>query len=202
MKLRTSTTSPFVRKVLAVASECGLTSRIETVPTNPYAADTTLRDDNPLGKVPALVTDDGLVLIDSPVICEYLDSLSLGAKLYPAPGPERWRALRWQALGDGICDAGALRRQEIILRPPELRSADWDARQARAIAAALDVLEREAAGLSGAALCIGHIAVACALGYLDFRFAAEAWREGRPALAAWQRSFAQRRSLKETEPRE
>ncbi|MEK7820711.1 MAG: glutathione S-transferase N-terminal domain-containing protein, partial [Pseudomonadota bacterium] len=109
MKLRFSPTSPYVRKVCVVALETGLFARLDLAPTNVWAADTDIGRDNPLGKVPALATDGGEVLFDSPVICEYLDSLHDGAKLFPAAGGARWTALRRQALADGILDASVLR---------------------------------------------------------------------------------------------
>jgi glutathione S-transferase len=195
MKLRYTPPSPFVRKVLVLAIEAGLRERIELVPTKPWDPETDLTLDNPLGKVPALVTDDAGVLYDSRVICEYLDSLHNGGPFIPSSGARRWRVLRRQALADGIMDAAVLRVNE-GRRPAELRSDDWVERQRSKIARGLDALEAEVADFGD--LDIGLIAVGCALGYLDFRFPEETWRAGRPGLAAWYAGIAQRPSFAET----
>ncbi len=199
MKLRFSPTSPYVRKCLAVAIETGLEERIEIVDTNPLDPGTDLPENNPLGKIPALVTDDGEALYDSRVICEYLDSLHDRAKLFPASGEARWRTLKLMALADGIEDAAVLRMFE-RRRPAEKRSADWNARQRKKVTRALDALEEEAPSFEG--VDIGLIAAACALGYLDFRFPDEDWRNGRPRLEAWYEEFAKRPSLARTVPKE
>ncbi len=199
MKLRYSATSPYVRKVLMVAAACGIADRVRRDPTDPWAADTTLGHDNPLGKVPALVLDDGSTLYDSPVICEYLDWAAGGGRAIPAPGPARWAALRRQALGDGICDAAILRRLEQTQRPAERRSDTWDARQKGHVTRALNALEAEA-GMLGDGLDVGTISILVALGYLDFRFAAEDWRQGRPNLTAWFARAAAHPSFVETAP--
>lgn len=183
MKLRYSATSPYVRKVTMTIIACGLEDKVERVATNAWDADTDLPADNPLGKVPALTADDGTVLFDSPVICEYLDSLHDGAKLFPAAGPARWAALRLQALGDGLNDAAVARRLE-VMRPDGERSQKWIDRQATAMTRTLDVLEAEADAFSQS-LDIGALAVMSALGYLDLRFVEDDWRAGRPKLAAW-----------------
>ncbi|MFD1625310.1 glutathione S-transferase N-terminal domain-containing protein [Azospirillum griseum] len=198
MTLRWSATSPFVRKVMMVAIERGLADAITRQPTDPWSADTDLPQGNPLGKVPALTLADGTVLFDSPVIAEYLDSLGDAAPLFPAVGPARWAALRLQAIADGVCDAAILRRLEAN-RPDGEKSAGWSERQRLAVARSLDLLEAEAAGL-GEAVTIGTLAVLAALGYLDFRFAHEPWREGRPALAAWHARMADRDSVRLTAP--
>ncbi|MCC7049514.1 MAG: glutathione S-transferase N-terminal domain-containing protein [Alphaproteobacteria bacterium] len=200
MKLRYWPTSPFVRKVMVVAIETGLLPKMTPEPTNVWSADTDIGRDNPLGKVPALMTDDGQVLFDSPVICEYLDSLHGGAKLFPPAGPARWQALRQQAIADGILDAAILARLEAN-RPQERVSQDWIIRQKRAVARAMDTLEAEAGAL-GVAITIGHIAVGCACGYLDLRFAADRWRQTRPKLAAWYETMASRRSFLDTVPKD
>lgn len=200
MKLRYSTTSPFARKCLAVAFEAGLDKRIETVVTNAWAADTDLPRDNPLCKVPALVTDGGEVLYDSPVICEYLDSLHDGRRLFPASGGERWRQLRLQALGDGILDAAVQVRIETAMRPEAGRWPTWIERQQAAIARGCDALEQECAGW-GDEFLIGQITVACALGYIDLRKIAD-WRAGRPTLTAWFDKVSARPSMALTAPKE
>lgn len=200
MKLRFSATSPYVRKVMATAYETGLESRIERVPAAVWAPDTDIAKHNPLGKVPALITGEGEVLYDSPVICEYLDSLHKGPKLFPAAGTARWKTLKLQALADGILDAAILRRLE-GQRPPAQRSQAWLARQTASVKRGMDALETEAARW-GDALTIGQIAAGCACGYLDFRFGQEDWRPGRPRLAAWYQHFAERPSMQATAPRE
>lgn len=200
MKLRYSPTSPYVRKVMVVAHETGLAGRIGLVPTNVWASDTDIGRDNPLGKVPALTTDGGEVLYDLPVICEYLDLLHDGAKIFPASGGARWTALRRQALADGMLDAGILRRLESMRKEPE-RSASWIDRQRAAVARAMDTLEEEASNL-GASVTIGHVAIGCALGWFDFRFPGDDWRQGRPALAAWYAAFAGRPSMTRTVPKD
>ena len=142
-----------------------------------------------------------MALFNSRVICEYLDSLHGGRRMFPAPGPARWTALRRQAAADGILDAAVGTRYETFLRPEERRWPDWVAGQKAKVRGALDALEAEAASF-GETVDIGTIAIACALGYLDFRFAADDWRAGRPTLAAWYESFAQRPSMATTPPRE
>ncbi|MBN8889845.1 MAG: glutathione S-transferase [Rhodospirillales bacterium 70-18] len=181
MKIAYSAASPYVRKVMACAIARGIDGRIEawSVPTT----DPALTPVNPLSKVPTLLTDDGVALYDSPVICEYLDSLGDAPKLFPPPGPARWTALRQQALGDGIMDASQPRRREIALPQDEGRAGYIDLQRGK-VARAIDALEAEA-GTLGALATIGEIAIACALGYLDFRFANEPWRPGHPKLDAW-----------------
>lgn len=195
MKLRYAPTSPYVRKCLVVAVEAGLRDRIELVPTNPWRPETSLGRDNPLGKVPALTTDGGLVLFDSRVICEYLDWLGAGPKLFPPLGPARWQTLKFAALGEGMLDAADVRIME-SRRPPEKIDAAWDARKKVQIERALDELERLAPRLTE--LDIGAVTVGCALGELDFRFPTEDWRGSRPALARWYAGFAARPSMTTT----
>ncbi len=192
MKLCYSLTSPYVRKVVVCAAELGLGERIERIPSGPETA-AELRRDNPLGKVPALLTDDGEALYDSPVICEYLDSLHDGERLFPAAGEARWRALRLQALGDGVLDAAVFVVME-GRRPESERSPGFVELQKRKIGDALDALEADAGELGGA-LDIGAITVGCALGYLDFRLSEDGWRTGRPGLAAWYEDHARRPSM-------
>jgi glutathione S-transferase len=201
MKLHYSTTSPFVRKVMAVAIETGLDGRLELVtPTmTPVKPDADLVKDNPLGKVPCLVTADGAALYDSRVICEYLDSLHDGPKMFPAAGRARWTALRRQAEGDGIMDAGVLGRYETFLRPQERRWPEWLEGQKGKFRRALDSLEGEADGF-GDTVDIGTIAIGCALGYLDFRYGDEGWRATRPRLATWFERFAARPAMAKTAP--
>ena len=199
MQLYFNPASPFVRKVRITAHELGLSGEIEltSVTLTPVSPHEGLRANNPLGKIPALLTGDGTVLYDSPVICEYLDSLAGGNRIFPAPGAARWTALRRQALADGIMDAAVLTRYEQTLRPQDLRWREWADGQLLKIRAALDALEHES--LEGV-IDIGTISIACALGYLDLRFAGEGWRTHRPHLAAWLADVSQRPSLAATAP--
>ena len=198
MKLHWSPRSPFVRKVMIVAHELGLVDRLDRVRT--VAATTQphelLMRDNPLSKIPTLVLADGTVIYDSPVICEYFDSLHDGPKLFPASIPERMTALRWQALGDGMLDFLLLWRNELA-RPaqsePHLNT--YRVKRAKALAS----LEAEAGTLERTPYSIGHIAIGCALSYIDFRFAGDAWREAHPKLATWHGKIAARPSFRLTE---
>ena len=196
MKLYYSPTSPFVRKVVACAIARGLDERIERVETNPHESPPALVRDNPLSKVPCLVTDDGLALFDSPVICEYLDSVGDVMPLFPPHGAVRWRALRFQAIGDGIMDAAVTRRMEQG-RPREAARGAVVARQEAVITRALDLLEADA---PASHVDIGTITIACALGYLDLRFGEAQWREGRPKIAHWHEAMATRPELATTAP--
>jgi glutathione S-transferase len=196
MKLYHSPTSPYVRKVRICAIARRLEDRITLVPTNPNEDPPGLLADNPLSKVPTLVTDDGMALFDSPVICEYLDSLGAAPPMFPAPGAARWRALKFQAMGDGILDASVPRRSE-MLKPREEGRDALIARWRAAVERTLDALERD---LPPRGMDIGSIAVACALGYLDFRFPQEPWRATRPRLAAWFEAFSQDPTVARTAP--
>ncbi|MBI4184851.1 MAG: glutathione S-transferase N-terminal domain-containing protein [Proteobacteria bacterium] len=200
MKLFYSPMSPYVRKVMAVAIEAGVEDRIEKLATSPYELPPDLVKANPLSKIPALITDDGEALFDSPVICEYLDSLAKGPRLYPPAGPARWRALTLHSLGQGLLDAAVLRRQEGQRGKDKDRDAHM-AKLAGQMTRSLDALEARTKALEGPAT-IGSLTVGCALGYLDFRYAAEDWRKGRPRLAAWYDAFARRPSLVRTAPKE
>jgi glutathione S-transferase len=195
MKLRYSTTSPFVRKVHVLALETGQIDKIELVKT--VTTDPDLGRDNPLQKVPAIELDDGSSLYDSRVICEYLDAHA-GGKFFPASGPARWTALKRQALADGMADAAVLRMME-SKKPDNLRSADWDKRQKLKVTQGLAALEADHLGPQ---LDIGTLTVAILLDYLDFRFKAEDWRPAHPKLAAWHKTFSERASLKKTLPHE
>jgi len=197
MKIAYSAASPYVRKVMACAIARGLNDKIErwTVGTT----DPALLPFNPLSKVPSFVTDDGMMLYDSPVICEYLDSLGSAPQLFPAAGPARWNALRQQALGDGILDASQPRRREIALPQDDGRKAYIDLQRGK-VSRAVDALEKEA-GTFGELKTIGEITIGCALGYLDFRFANEPWRPGHPQLDAWYAKVVKLPPLAETMPK-
>ena len=196
MKLFFSATSPYVRKVMACAIATGLEPQITRVSTNPHESGAELLAANPLSRVPCLVTEDGLSLYDSPVICEYLDEVSEHIPLFPPKGAARWRALKLQAMGDGLMDAAVWRRGEQG-RPPEAARDAVMARHAEAVRRTLDALE---ADMPAAHLDIGTITVACALGYLDLRFAHEDWRAGHPRLAAWYAAILQEPCLAQTAP--
>jgi glutathione S-transferase len=202
MKLYFSGASPYVRKVMVTAIEAGVDKQIEQVPVtvSPVQPNKDLARENPLMKLPTLVTDDGMPLYDSYVICEYIDSLGKGAKLFPASGKERWKALTLHALATGITEAGLLTRYEELLRKPELRSAEWTQGQLAKINNGLDELERHANDLEGP-LNIGQVATACALGWLEFRKPAGDIRKGRPKLSAWYDKFVKRPSLQATLPK-
>ena len=196
MKLHYSATSPYVRKVVACAVARGIDGQIERVQTDPYGLPPGLLADNPLSKVPCLVTADGLALFDSPVICEYLDSVGDERPLFPPTGAARWRALRQQAVADGIIDAAVGVRLEQG-RPQDAARDAAMTRSKAAVERALDALE---ADVPVQHVDIGTIALACALGYLDLRFAADAWRARRPRLAAWNETMAARPELARTAP--
>lgn len=199
MKLIFSPASPFVRKVRVVIDESGLTDQVTPVPvqTTPLVTDPAARNANPLGKIPALVLDDGKSLFDSRVICRYLNDIS-GAGLYPA---ERlWDVLTLEALADGIMEAAVLMVYEGRLREAENRSVTWVEAQWEKITHALDALERQEFAAMQGDLNIAHLATACALDYLDFRHSALDWRKGRAALDKWHSQVARRTSLKTTLP--
>jgi glutathione S-transferase len=181
---------------MIAAHETGLAGRIECMRS--LAAFTQpnpdIMRDNPLSKIPTLVLDDGSPLYDSPVICEYLDGLHDGPRLFPADGPARFTALRRQALADGLLDTLILWRGE-RMRPEALRSTPHlDAFRVKTVSA-LDALDREAAALGADPFTIGHLAIGVALDYLTFRFEDFDWRSGRPALVAWHATFAARPSV-------
>ena len=196
MKLAYSPASPYVRKVTACAIKRGLNDKIERLKIG--TTDPELLKINPLSKVPTLITDDGLHLYDSPVICEYLDSVGSAPKLFPAAGPARWKALVQEALADGILDATQPRRREVALPQDEGRKS-YIALQQGKVSRALGEFEKQAASL-GALDTIGEITIGCALGYLDFRFGSEPWRPGHPKLEAWYAKVAKLPPLAETVP--
>jgi glutathione S-transferase len=200
LKLFYSPTSPYVRKCLVCAHETGLIDRIELPPAAPHPVnrDRALVAINPLGKLPTLLTDDGAVLYDSRVICEYFDALA-GGRLIPAGGPARWSALVDQSLADGILDAAVLTRYETVVRPEALRWPAWIEGQLDKVHCGLAEIERRAATF-GARIDIGTIATGCALAYVDFRYPALDWHSRCPTASAWFTSFSQRPSMRATEP--
>jgi len=195
MKLFHAVGSPFVRKCLVCAHELNLQERLELAPAapSPIKRDRALVALNPLGTVPTLMTEEGISLYDSPVICEYLNSVGDG-RLLPASGAKRWAVLVDQALADGIMDAALSTRYETAVRPEPLRWSEWVAGQLDKVGSGVTELERRAAEL-GDRIDIGTIAMGCALGYLDFRFASLGWPKSAPSLASWFERFSQRESM-------
>lgn len=199
MLLLHSHTSPFVRKVVIQLHETGLSDRVAIESVDGWSEPDHLTADNPLSMVPTLVLDDGSSLYDSPVICEYLDSLHDGPAMLPASGQRRWQVLREQALADGIVECAILIMMEQVKRPQELRWEWWLQIKQRAILRSLDYFETQAAGYASR-VDLGMIALAAALGYLDLRGGVGEWRDKRPALAGWFAGFAARPSMLASAP--
>lgn len=203
MKIIGSSTSPYVRKVRIVMAEKKLD--FQYLEENVWAPDTTIADANPLGKVPCLVMEGGEAVFDSRVIVEYLDTLSPVGKLIPPSGRERVEVKTWEALADGVLDAAVLARLEATWpgREPAQRSQAWIDRQLAKIDRSLQAM---ADGLGERPFCHGihftlaDVAVGCALGYLDFRFAHIDWRERHPNLARLQEKLSQRPSFADSLP--
>ena len=201
MKLMYAPPSPFARKVRVASIELGLTDEIELVftevvpgkPNQAYA-----KDYNPLRKIPALETEDGTVIFDSTVICEYLNTRA-GGTLIPAGGDDRIRVLTQHALAQGMCEAAVLIRYETFLRPEESRWQTWVDDQWDKIWKGLEWFEGDPGNLEEpvnlAQLCLG-----CLLGYLEFRFADSDWRGDLPNLATWYDLLAERDSFVLTDP--
>lgn len=195
MKLYSNPASPFARKCLVIAHELGL--KLDVILTRPFE-DPDFRRINPLGKIPALLLDDGSVLIDSPVICEYLNNTG-GGKFFPGQNiwkanTGRWKSLGLQALGDGIADAAVAYVVEGRQDPVNEKQR---ARHMASVAAGLDALERTSFAKDPT---IGEIAVACAIGYVEFRIPGLDWKGSRPRLAAWYARFCEYPAMKATVP--
>lgn len=188
MKLFSSPASPFVRKVTLTAAIKGLSGQITQVFPDATKGDAALSAANPLGRLPALVTDQGVTIADSHVICEYLDQIGSGPVLIPKSGDARWQTLTLASLGDGLLECALLMVYERRYRPENMVVQSWLDRQTSKINAALAQLEAHPPTW-GAAPDYGHLTLACALGYLDFRHAG-AWRKGHPKLVAWLDGFA------------
>lgn len=201
MKLFYHPSSPYVRKVLVLAIETGLGHRIERLPVtfSPVKRHSELAAYNPLMKVPVLITDAGDTLYDSRVICEYLDSIHQGPRMIPLEAEKRWKVLRLQALADGLLDAAVLCRYEKNVRPAEKQWADWVAAQKTKVLQALDAAGRDTDLLTGV-VNLGQIALACALGWLDFRKPIGEIRSESRNLYAWYDSFASKQSMIATAP--
>jgi len=193
MKLFFSPTSPYVRKVMICAHELGLSEQIELLPAkaSPVERDKSIVEINPLGKVPTLITKDGISLYDSRVICEYLNDLVAG-NLFPKDHQQKLQAITMQALGDGLLDAALLARYETFLRPKELCWDDWYKGQLEKIQSALQCFEST---LQTNTFDIGHITLACSLGYLDLRFDHLEWRKSYPKLKSWYEQVGKRESV-------
>jgi glutathione S-transferase len=202
MKLLYSPASPFARKVRAAAIELGLGDRIELeltavapcTPNKDYA-----ETHNPLRKIPALVTDEGVTLYDSTVICDYLDALAGGGKLVPLGGEARWRVLTHHALAQGMADAAILARYETWLRPEALRWPGFVADQWDRIDAGIAWFERHPESLAGP-VNLAHLALGCTLGYLDLRTPEHDWRTPNPAVAQWFEAISKRPAFELTAP--
>jgi glutathione S-transferase len=186
--LRSSPASPFVRKVKIAAAILGLQDQMTIADADTMDPNEPLRGQNPLGKIPTLVLEDGERLYDSRVILEYLDHLAGGGRIIPSDGAARFEALRDQALADGIMEGALLQVYEGRFRIEERREPSWMAHQEGKVRRALDHAEVHLSRL-GSELHVGHIALACALGYLDLRFQGR-WRESYPKLVVWLKAFS------------
>ncbi|MGD9920633.1 MAG: glutathione S-transferase family protein [Pseudorhodoplanes sp.] len=209
MKLFWTPASPFVRKVMVAAIECDLDHRLEVHPTywpHEWATQTVDFDPqfiaaNPVGRIPTLVTEDGIALPEANWICSYLDSLLETPRLFPLSGKPHWEMLRVLAIADGAIEAMILRRAETLRHPPE-RSEDFIGKQRARIARCLDEVEKSLPAFRESAVDMRHISIAIACSYMDFRYEADHWRNGRPVLAAWHERFSQRPSMTRTQPGE
>ncbi len=196
LKLWYSPASPFVRKVMVFAHETGLADSIELVPGNVWEPETGITKDNPLGKVPALATPDG-VFAGSYLCCEYLGTLHAGTRLIPQDGPRRWPVLQLHAYADGIIEATVAGVVEQLRRPKEfVYQGTLDRQNAKIIR----TLDRIAPAALPQTVDVATITLGCALGYLDFRAPQLSWRDGRSALAQWYESFSARKSMQATVP--
>lgn len=198
MRLFYSTSSPFARKVRIVAREKGIADAVVEIECNPFADPAELRQHNQLSKVPTLIVANDLVLYDSPVICEYLDSLAESPRLLPREGRDRWLVLRAQALADGLLDlavALTLEGRRLVHEQSALAKERWREQ----IRGALDAMQTQLGELPDTPT-LGHAGFGAALGYLDFRHPDMSWRKRRPKLTSWFEVFAARSSMKETLP--
>ena len=202
MKLHYSPKSPFVRKIMVFAYETGLQDSFDRVRSvvGMLKPNAELMKENPWNKLPTLVTDDGQVLYDSDVIMEYLDTLHDGPKLFLADG-SRWKVLRWQSCGSEMLNALILWRNERE-RAPEKQLPELMEVFELKLNTALSMLEAEADDLTNTAFSVGHIAIGCGLGYIDYRFSHIHWQPDHPKLATWYESFKARPSAQQTEPQD
>lgn len=197
--LLSSSASPFVRIIRVLLQETGQADVKEIfVTTTPMATDTTLAAANPVGKIPALLRDDGPAIYDSRVIARYLNARA-NAAFYP--DASIWETLTLEATAHGIMEAAVISVYEKRLRPEENWYQPWMDAQWDKIARALDAVEARWMSHLAGPMDMGHIAMGCALGYLDFRHPDKAWRAGRDALAGWEAGFAQRPAMQATAPK-
>jgi len=200
MKLYAATPSPFVRKVRVAAIELGVMDKIKIVETSVAPGQTDPqygKSVNPLRKIPALELDNGTVLADSSVICDYLNAIAGGDRLIPAGGDERWNALAGQAVASGLTEAAVSVRYETFLRPEANRWPVWIDEQWEKINNALAWMSERA---PKSETTVDAIALACALGYLDFRFPDMAWRTEHPRLERWYENISKRDAYLLTSP--
>ena len=192
MILRSSPPSPFGRKVRIALALLGFDGQVTVEQADPTKTDDTVRQQNPLGKIPVLIAEDGIAYYDSRVILDYLDDRAGGGKIVPRDPAKRLAALRLQALCDGLLDASILTVYEARWRKPETHDQKWLEHQAGKVSRALTILEAAPPALDDAALPdVGQIALACALGYRDLRFGGS-WRPDHPRLVSWLDNFAAR----------
>ena len=195
MKLYNTPTSPYGRKVLITAIEKGLDKKVEVLPARTPEAE--LHKKNPLDKLPVLVTDDGEVVIESSLICEYLDEIGSGPKLFPTEAKARRKIVQAQAVAQGVLDAVVLLRME-ERRKPEERSQDWIVRQQKKVDRGVPFMESLLAALPGE-ISAAHITFACCLWFMDKHNIGSDWRKTSPKLGAWYDAFKKRPSLVATE---
>lgn len=203
VRLFHSPASPYVRKVLVTAHERAVFDRIEFLPSAawPVKRDPNIVKHNASGKVPCALVEGDEPVFDSRVICAYIDSLGAAEGTVYPQGTDRFRVLTLEALADSILDACLLARYEIALRPEEFRWDDWYRSQMDKVDSGLEALEGRWFALLSRDFNAGSIAVACTLGYLDFRFADKDWRTAYPKLAAWFAEVSERPSLRDTLPK-
>lgn len=208
MKLFWTPASPFVRKVMVVAIELGLDRRIEIYPTywphewgsRTIAFDPAFISANPVGRIPALMTEEGVALVESDLICEYLQTQVSTPTLHPPVGASRWQSMRLLGIADGSLEAMIARRAELLREPVE-QSSGFIAKQRDRIGRCFDCLEQECDALEGG-LTLAQITAGIACGYMDFRYPSDQWRIARPRLGDWYKRFAERDSMKRTAPSE
>lgn len=202
MKLLYWASCPFASKVLAFLEETRLGPLVELIPLHPYEKGRGLGQFNPLLQIPTLILDTGESVINSSVICAYLDELHNGEKRFPASSASKWTALKFQAIGDGIMEASITRVLEEQARHVKLRSNQWIERQNVKLIHALDYLDKNAHLLSTDFMGIAEITVATALSYLNFRFPGELWGEKRPQIAAWHKTVLGIPSIRNSQPQD
>lgn len=208
MKLFWTPASPFVRKVMVVAMELDLEPQISIHPTfwphewgtRTIAFDSEFVAANPIGRIPTLVTDEGVAIAESNWICDYFQKKVGMPLLIPAGGKERWQCVRLVGVADGALEAMIARRAE-NLRPPAEQSKDFLSKQRERIARCFDTLEAEIQTMQ-TELSLAQITAAVACGYMEFRYPADEWRANRPELSGWYDAFSQRPSMVKTLPTE